>query len=171
MKTSYQPSRLIKAAAEIRKVHPNPAEIAGYQPDEAFLARVRAWAQLSKAQAEEEAFLIPARDIRLLAKYIPENTLHLPLKRLCQMVALRANTGILRLLYLLWLDFFSNRELCGLLCQITKEHPDQAGQLVESYPVSREEVLQWFASNDIPGTVGRTCMNLQQKKRLPFPRF
>ena len=169
MKTSYQPSRLIKAAAEIRKAHPNQAEIAGYQPDEAFLVRVRAWAQLSKAQAEEGAFLIPARDIRMLAKYIPENTLHLPLQRLCQMVALRANTGILRLLYLLWLDFFANRELCGLLCRITKEHPDQASQLVEPYPVSREEVLQWFASDDIPGTVGRTCMNLQQKKRLPFP--
>lgn len=156
-------------AAEIRKAHPNSAEMAGCQPDEAFLAQVRAWAWLSTAQAEEEVFRIPARDIRLLAKYIPENTLHLPLQRLCQMVSLRASTSILRLLYLLWLDFFANRELCGLLCQITKEHPDQASQLVEPYLVSREEVLQWFASDDIPGMVGRTCMNLQQKKRLLFP--
>ena len=82
MKTSYKPSKLPAIAAQVRKVHPTSSEIKNYQLDNSFLDEVRQWAKLPKEDVDGEAITIPIRKVRLLANYVPANSLHLPLLNL-----------------------------------------------------------------------------------------
>ena len=102
MKTSYKPSKLPAIAAQVRKEHPTSSEIKNYQLDNSFLDEVRQWAKLPKADVDGEAIAIPIRKVRLLANYVPTNSLHLPLLNLTRILFLRANEEITRSLFILW---------------------------------------------------------------------
>lgn len=86
MKTSYKPSRLPAIAAQVRKEHPTSSEIKNYQLDIGFLNEVRQWAKLPKEGVDGEAITIPIRKVRLLANYVPANSLHLPLLNLTRIL-------------------------------------------------------------------------------------
>ena len=115
MKTSYKPSKLPAIAAQVRKEHPTSSEIKNYQLDNSFLDEVRQWAKLPKEDVDGEAITIPIRKVRLLANYVPANSLHLPLLNLTRILFLRANEEIARSLFILWQDYFTNQDLCYLL--------------------------------------------------------
>ena len=112
MKTSYKPSKLPAIAAQVRKEHPTSSEIKNYQLDNSFLNEVRQWAKLPKEDVDGEAITIPIRKVRLLANYVPANSLHLPLLNLTRILFLRANEEIARSLFILWQDYFTNQDLC-----------------------------------------------------------
>lgn len=123
MKTSYKPSKLPAIAAQVRKEHPTSSEIKNYQLDNSFLDEVRQWAKLPKEDVDGEAITIPIRKVRLLANYVPANSLHLPLLNLTRILFLRANEEIARSLFILWQDYFTNQDLCYLLCNgVQREH-------------------------------------------------
>ena len=101
MKTSYKPSKLPAIAAQVRKEHPTSSEIKSYQLDNSFLDEVCQWAKLPKEDVDGEAITIPIRKVRLLANYVPANSLHLPLLNLTRILFLRANEEIARSLFIL----------------------------------------------------------------------
>lgn len=169
MKAAYTPSSLITAAEHIRKAHPSMREIMQYVPDEAFLEEVKRWAKLPTADITGEAFSVPKRKIRLLAKYIPENTLNLPLQNLTQIVYLRADEDIVKLLFILWQDFYLNKDLCNLLHALVTDKGFASLKLLNQSAATKEMLLNWFSSSAIPQVVGRDSLTLQHTTKSPFP--
>lgn len=168
MKTSYKPSRLSVAVAQVRKEHPSSSEIRNYQLDNTFLSEVRRWAKLSKEDVEGEAVTIPIRKVRLLAEYVSENSLHLPLFNLTMILYLRANEDIARRLYVLWQDSFTNQDLCYLLYRIVQDKPELVKKIVFNTKLENATMMQWFHSDNIPYAVGKECMRWQKTERIRF---
>lgn len=168
MKTSYKPSRLSVAVAQVRKEHPSSSEIRNYQLDNTFLSEVRRWAKLSKEDVEGEAVTIPIRKVRLLAEYVSENSLHLPLFNLTMILYLRANEDIARRLYVLWQDSFTNQDLCYLLYRIVQDKPELVKKIISNTKLENATMMQWFHSDNIPYAVGKECMRWQKTKRIRF---
>lgn len=168
MKTVYTPSALAKAAAQVRTAHPNSSEIKEYTPDKSFLNQVRYWSQLPEEEVEGEAITIPIRQIRLLARYLPENQLQVPLKNLTRIVYLRANEEIVRTLYMLWLDYFSNKDFCALLHKLILDKPKLAHKITPYTELDANTLRKWLESQDIPFSVGKECIRLQHIQRIHF---
>lgn len=168
MKTSYKPSKLPAIAAQVRKEHPTSSEIRNYQLDNGFLDEVRQWAKLPKEDVDGEAITIPIRKVRLLANYVPANSLHLPLLNLTRILFLRANEEIARSLFILWQDFFENQDLCYLLYRIVQDKAELVKKIVSNTKLENTTMLQWFPSKNIPYAVGRECMRWQKSDRIRF---
>ena len=168
MKTSYKPSRLSVAVVQVRKEHPSSSEIRNYQLDNTFLSEVRRWAKLPKEDVEGEAVTIPIRKVRLLAEYVSENSLHLPLFNLTMILYLRANEDIARRLYVLWQDSFTNQDLCYLLYRIVQDKPELVKKIVFNTKLENATMMQWFHSDNIPYAVGKECMRWQKTERIRF---
>lgn len=168
MKTSYKSSKLSVAVAQVRKEHPSSSEIRNYQMDNTFLNEVRRWAKLSKEDVEGEAVTIPIRKVRLLAEYVSENSLHLPLFNLTMILYLRTNEDIARRLYVLWQDSFTNQDLCYLLYRIVQDKPELVKKIVSNTKLENATMMQWFHSDNIPYAVGKECMRWQKNKRIRF---
>ena len=168
MKTSYKPSRLPAIAAQVRKEHPTSSEIKNYQLDIGFLNEVRQWAKLPKEGVDGEAITIPIRKVRLLANYVPANSLHLPLLNLTRILFLRANEEIARSLFILWQDYFTNQDLCYLLYRIVQDKPELVKKIVSNTKLENATMMQWFPSKNIPYAVGRECMRWQKSDRIRF---
>lgn len=168
MKTSYKPSKLSVAIAQVHKEHPSSSEIRNYQLDNTFLNEVRRWTKLSKEDVEGEAVTIPIRKVRLLAEYVSENSLHLPLFNLTMILYLRANEDIARRLYVLWQDSFTNQDLCYLLYRIVQDKPELVKKIVSNTKLENATMMQWFHSDNIPYAVGKECMRWQKTKRIRF---
>lgn len=170
MKTSYKPSKLPAIAAQVRKEHPTSSEIRNYQLDNSFLDEVRQWAKLPKEDVDGEAITIPIRKVRLLANYVPANSLHLPLLNLTRILFLRANEEIARSLFILWQDYFTNQDLCYLLYRIVQDKPELVKKIVSNTKLENTTMMQWFSSKNIPYAVGRECMRLQKSNGFPFQK-
>lgn len=168
MKTSYKPSKLPAIAAQVQKEHPTSSEIKNYQLDNSFLDEVRQWAKLPKEDVDGEAITIPIRKVRLLANYVPANSLHLPLLNLTRILFLRANEEIARSLFILWQDYFTNQDLCYLLYRIVQDKPELVKKIVSNTKLENTTMMQWFPSKNIPYAVGRECMRWQKSDRIRF---
>lgn len=168
MKTSYKPSKLPAIAAQVRKEHPTSSEIKNYQLDNSFLDEVRQWAKLPKEDVDGEAITIPIHKVRLLANYVPANSLHLPLLNLTRILFLRANEEIARSLFILWQDYFTNQDLCYLLYRIVQDKPELVKKIVSNTKLENTTMMQWFPSKNIPYAVGRECMRWQKSDRIRF---
>lgn len=155
-------------AAQVRKEHPTSSEIKNYQLDNSFLDEVRQWAKLPKEDVDGEAITIPIRKVRLLANYVPANSLHLPLLNLTRILFLRANEEIARSLFILWQDYFTNQDLCYLLYRIVQDKPELVKKIVSNTKLENTTMMQWFPSKNIPYAVGRECMRWQKSDRIRF---
>lgn len=168
MKTSYTPSKLSAIASQIRKEHPSCSEVREYKTDQEFLDEIRHWASLPESEVDSEASIIPIRKIRALANYIPENFLHLPLTNLIQIVFLRADDEMIRLLYIQWQECFTNSDLCNLLYQIAQDKPQLMHKITSDEKIAPTTMMQWFHSGNIPYAVGKECMRFQKIQRIRF---
>lgn len=168
MKTSYTPSKLSAAAAQVRKEHPASSEIKNYSLDNIFLNEIKHWAGLPKKDVDGEAITIPIRKIRLLANYVASNSLHLPLRNLTRIIFLRTNEDITRSLFVLWQDFFENQDLSDLLYHIVQSKPEFAKKIISNTRLKNDILLQWFSGENAPHAVGKECMLWQKRERLQF---
>ena len=129
---------------------------------------MRQWAKLPKEDVDGEAITIPIRKVRLLANYVPANSLHLPLLNLTRILFLRANEEIARSLFILWQDYFTNQDLCYLLYRIVQDKPELVKKIVSNTKLENTTMMQWFPSKNIPYAVGRECMRWQKSDRIRF---
>ena len=170
MKTSYKPSKLPAIAAQVRKEHPTSSEIRNYQLDNSFLDEVRQWAKLPKEDVDGEAITIPIRKVRLLANYVPANSLHLPLLNLTRILFLRANEEIARSLFILWQDYFTNQDLCYLLYRIVQDKPELVKKIVSNTKLENTTMMQWFSSKNIPMQSEESVCACKKSNGFPFQK-
>lgn len=167
MKSEFAPKALASVRVEVRKKHPKMDEVAEYQTDSAFLDQIKKWSQMSKEEIESEAVLIPMRQIRKLARYVPGNSLHVPMRNLIRIVFLRATKDIAGMLFGQWQDFYQNKDLCFLLYQLCKDKKNITEDIFLQCQLTDEQLMRWLKSSDIPYTVGRDCATIFGERK-PF---
>lgn len=165
MRSAYVPIGLRQVAGEIRIEHPATSEVLNYEPDQSFLKEVRMWAELPETEVKKTSYGIPKRKIRFLAKYIAKNNLQLSLHNLTQIVYYRADSDIVKLLFLLWQDSYTNFDLSYLLYRLVRDTDYAGKRLCNESKVTKEILLRWFSSKDIPYDVGKSCIQLNNMQK------
>lgn len=169
MKATYTPTKLISTLDIVRKTHPTMKDIMRYEPNAEFLEEVEQWSKLSEEDVAEKACFIPKHKIRLLAKYIPGNSLNLRLSSLTKIVLLRADEDIVKLLFILWQDYYLNRDLCELLKDLVEGTDFALRKIQNQSEITMPMLMDWFTKDTVPQSVGRDCLALSYQKSVSFP--